>query len=131
MKLNSIHIKLKNKGLRITPQRTAIFKAIIKLNNHPTAENIIDYIKKHHPNIAVGTVYKVLDTLVENGLIAKVKTDRDIMRYDAVLEDHHHLYCAESDRIEDFFSDGLNRMLSDYFVTNAIPQFEIKSPTSK
>ena len=67
-------------------------EAIVKLNNHPTAENVIDYIRKNHPNIATATVYKVLDALVENGLIKKVKTDKDIMRYDAFLVKHHHLY---------------------------------------
>jgi len=52
-------------GLKITPQRLAVLEAIIRLNNHPTADNIIDHIKQNHPNIAVGTVYKTLETLVE------------------------------------------------------------------
>ena len=56
-------------GLKVTPQRVAILEAIITLNNHPTAENIIDFIRKNHPNIATATVYKVLDILVENSLI--------------------------------------------------------------
>ena len=64
-----IRDRLKEKGLKVTPQRVAIFEAILQLNNHPTAENIIDYIKSTHPNIAVGTVYKVLDSLVENNLL--------------------------------------------------------------
>ena len=84
--------KLSDKGLRVTPQRIAVFRAIVQLNNHPTAENIIEYIKDHHPNISVGTVYKVLDSFVENGLIKKVKTERGIMRYDPLPYNHHHLY---------------------------------------
>ena len=84
MKINEIRNKLIEKGLKVTPQRIAILEAIIKLNNHPTAENIIDYIRKNHPNIATATVYKVLDALVANELIKKVKTERDIMRYDAI-----------------------------------------------
>jgi Fur family transcriptional regulator, peroxide stress response regulator len=94
--------QLQAKGLKVTPQRVAIFEAIVKLKNHPTAENVIEYIKTNHPNISVGTVYKVLDSLVENELLKKVKTEKDIMRYDAVLSNHHHLYCAETDRIEDY-----------------------------
>ena len=93
-----IRNKLIEKGLKVTPQRIAILEAIIKLNNHPTAENIIDYIRNNHPNIATATVYKVLDALVSNKLIRKVKTERDVMRYDAVMESHHHLYCSESDQ---------------------------------
>src|SRR4030042_6317011 len=107
MKITEIRNKLIEKGLKVTPQRITILEAIIKLNNHPTAENIIEYIRKNHPNISVATVYKVLDALVANELIKKVKTERDIMRYDAVMENHHHLYCSESNRIEDFFDKEL------------------------
>ncbi len=126
MKTGDIRNELTSKGLRVTPQRVAIMETIIELKNHPTADNIIDFIKKHHPNIAIGTVYKVLDALVENGLINKVKTDRDIMRYDAIVEPHHHLYSAESGRIEDYFNEELNTLLSDYFKKKKIPEFEIK-----
>lgn len=118
--------QLKEKGLRITPQRVAIFEAVVELKNHPAADSIIEYIKKNHPNISVGTVYKVLDSLVENGLLTKVKSERDIMRYDAVMNHHHHLYCCENERIEDFEDPDLDRMLSDYFEKNKIKGFRIE-----
>ena len=122
----SIRDKLQEKGLKVTPQRVAIFDAIVKLRNHPTADNIIDYIGYNHPNISVGTVYKVLDSLVENNLVKKVKTERDIMRYDAIMTNHHHLYCAETDRIEDFVDDKLNHLLTEYFRKNKIKNFNIQ-----
>ncbi len=126
MKVEEISNKLNAKGLKVTPQRIAILEAIIKLNNHPTAENIIEYIRKNHPNIATATVYKVLDALVSNGLIKKVKTEKDIMRYDAIMENHHHLYCSESDRIEDYSDVELNEMLEMYFREKGIPDFKIE-----
>ena len=126
MPAKEIRNKLSAKGLKITPQRIAILDAIEKLNNHPTAENIIDYIRRNHPNIATATVYKVLDALAGNDLIKKVKTDKDIMRYDAITENHHHLYCAESDRIEDYFDTELNEMIGNYFKNKGIPDFEIE-----
>jgi Fur family peroxide stress response transcriptional regulator len=126
MKLNEIIDQLVEKGLKVTPQRIAILEAITTLKNHPTAENIIEYIRKNHPNIATGTVYKVLDALVDHELIKKVKTDRDVMRYDAFLDPHHHLYCMESDRIEDYIDDELNSLLENYFTRKAIPGFKIE-----
>jgi Fur family peroxide stress response transcriptional regulator len=117
--------KLQEKGLKVTPQRVAIYEAIVKLNNHPTAENVIEYIKANHPNISVGTVYKVLDSLVENELLKKVKTEKDIMRYDAVLSNHHHLYCAETDRIEDYEDEKLNQLINNYFKKNTIENFNV------
>jgi Fur family peroxide stress response transcriptional regulator len=118
--------QLKQKGLKITPQRVAIYEAVVKLNNHPTAENIIDHIKKSHPNISVGTVYKVLDSFVEHDLLKKVKTEKDIMRYDPELHHHHHLYCLGTDRIEDFEDASLDRIINEYFEKHKIKGFEIK-----
>jgi Fur family peroxide stress response transcriptional regulator len=126
MKVSDIRIKLSEKGLKVTPQRVAILEAIIKLNNHPTAENVIDYIRENNPNIATATVYKVLDALVLSELIRKVKTERDVMRYDAIMENHHHLYCSDSDRIEDFFDNELNDLIEKYFEKKKIPDFKIE-----
>lgn len=121
-----IRNKLLEKGLKVTPQRMAILEAILILNNHPTAENIIDFIRKNNPNIATATVYKVLDALLENGLIKKVKTEKDIMRYDANIEKHHHLYSTDSDRIEDYSDNELNELLEKYFKKKKIPGFKIE-----
>ena len=126
MKTDEIRNKLIEKGLKVTPQRIAILEAIVKLNYHPTAEKIIEYIRKNHPNIATATVYKVLDALVVSELIQKVKTERDIMRYDALMESHHHLYCSESDRIEDFIDADLDEMIGQYFEKKKIPDFKIE-----
>jgi len=126
MKVEEISSKLVEKGLKVTPQRIAILEAIIKLNNHPTAENIIEYIRKNYPNISVATVYKVLDALVENELVKKVKTEKDFMRYDAIVESHHHIYCSDSDRIEDYFDIELNELLEKYFEKKKIPDFKIE-----
>jgi len=117
---------LKYCGLKVTPQRIAVFDAVINLNNHPTAENIIEFIKTNHPNIATGTIYKTLETLIKCGIIKKVKTDRDVMRYDAIIEKHHHLYCVESERIEDFFDEDLDRIIEEYLKKKKIPNFKIE-----
>ncbi len=126
MRISEIRKNLIQKSLKVTPQRVAILEAVIKLNNHPTADNIIDFVRKSHPHIATATVYKVLDTMVENDLIKKVKTDKDIMRYDAVMEKHHHLYCSETDRIEDYIDDELNRLIEEYFLKKEIPGFQVE-----
>jgi len=124
--IENIRNKFSEKGLKITPQRVVILEAIYKLNNHPTADNIIEYIRESHPNIATGTVYKVLDTLVENGLIKKVTTDKDVMRYDGIIENHHHLYCSECDLIEDYKDEELDELLHNHFKNKNIEGFKIE-----
>ena len=124
--ITTIQHKITDAGLKVTPQRVAILEAIYTLNNHPTAENIIEYIRKKHPNIATGTVYKTLETLVEKGLIKRVKTDRDKMRYDGITKKHHHLYCSECDLIEDYTDEELDKILEDYFAKKRLKGFHIE-----
>lgn len=104
----------------------AILEAVYKLDNHPTAENVTEYIRERHPSIAVGTVYKVLEAFVDKKLILKVHTESDIMRYDGITEKHHHLYCAESNRIADYYDDDINELIRQYFEVKNIPDFEIE-----
>lgn len=118
--------KIADKGLKVTPQRVAILEAICKHNNHPTAENIAEYIKESQPNIAIGTIYKVLDALVENKIIKKITTEADKRRYDGITDHHHHLYCIECDLIEDYVDDELNQLLQEHFKKKNIKGFHIK-----
>ena len=128
MKLSSGQIKqkLKNAGLRATPQRHAILEAVYTLSNHPSTEQVIDYIREPYPGIATGTVYHVLDVLVESGLVQRVKTDKDAMRYDAIMNSHHHIYCARTDRIEDYFDEELDELLQAYFRKKELQDFKIE-----
>ena len=71
-------------------------------------------------------LFRSLDTFVEKGLIKKVKTDKDFMRYELINETHHHLYCLKSDRIEDYYDEELNALLTDYFTRKSIPNFNVE-----
>lgn len=117
---------LTDAGLKVTPQRLAVLEAVHRLENHPTAEHIIEYIRKIHPNVATGTVYKVLDILVEKDIIRKVRTEKDIMRYEGNLSPHHHLYCASCDVIEDYLDPELDQLLKEYFDRKHLPGFTIQ-----
>ncbi|HEX7358618.1 MAG TPA: transcriptional repressor [Ignavibacteriaceae bacterium] len=126
MKKEKHNIGLRDSNLKVTPQRVAVLEALNNLKNHPTADKIKEYVVKNHPNIAVGTIYKTLETFVEKGLVKKVKTEKDVMRYDAILENHHHLYCEDTERIEDFFDEELDNIIENYFRKKKIPNFKVK-----
>lgn len=125
MKIKDYRIELKKNGLRVTPQRLAVCEAVDMLHDHPTAEEVSQFIRKKHPDIATGTVYKTLDTLVEKDIIRRVKTDSGLLRYDAVKDTHHHIYCTHCDRIEDYYDDELTEMIYNYFEKKQIPDFII------
>jgi len=125
----NIRDRLKARGLKVTPQRMRVLEAVYKLNNHPTADAVLKFIRKKDPNISSGTVYKVLETLVENELINRVRTDKGIMRYEGVSDHHHHLYCRECDKIEDYVNEKLDEVLREFFEKNKIDDFSIEDIT--
>ncbi len=125
METSDISRKLREKGLKPTPQRINILAAIEKLGNHPTADKIIDHIRRTNLNISVATVYRVLEVLTENGLIHKVRTENDIMRYDAFLDPHHHIYFMGTDQIEDYSDQELQELLREYFSRKPVPGLDI------
>jgi len=119
-----ISILSENK-IKITPQRIAVLDVIFSINSHPDADQIIKALRTGFPHLAAGTVYKILDLFVEKGIIKKVKTDGGTFRYDHITMNHHHLYCAESDRIEDYYDEELDRLISEYFEKHRLPNFTI------
>jgi Fur family peroxide stress response transcriptional regulator len=126
MKYEQLKEKLAANNLKITPQRIAVLEAVNKLQNHPSTERVIAHIQKSHPNIAIGTVYKILETFAQKGIISKVNTSQEKMRYDAITQKHHHLYSIDDDHIEDYFDEDLNDMLEKYFDQKKIPGFRIQ-----
>jgi Fur family peroxide stress response transcriptional regulator len=126
--MNALEITnlLKENKLKVTPQRVLVWEAFLKAPKHPTADQIIKIVKRKNPNISAGTIYKTLETFAQNNIIKKVKTEKDIMRYDSVTDSHHHLYCAQSDRIEDYYDPELNQMIEQYFRKKEIPDFKLE-----
>jgi Fur family transcriptional regulator, peroxide stress response regulator len=117
--------QIQKSGLKITPQRVAVMQALHKLE-HPRAEDIFRDVSGQMPGISPATVYNTLEALVQRKIIRKVHTDAGIMRYDAICEQHHHLYCSNSDRMGDYFDDELDKMLKEYFRQKKIKGFRIK-----
>jgi Fur family peroxide stress response transcriptional regulator len=118
--------RLNNCGLKITPQRIAVLEVLAKSHDHPTVESILKRVLETIPGISATTIYNALDTFVEKGLVKRVKTDADVMRYELVTAHHHHLYCYDSDRMEDYYDEELDQLLKNYFDRKKIENFIIK-----
>lgn len=124
--VHKIRDHLSKTGLKVTPQRIAVYEAILQTEGHPTAEMVRNHVAQKAPSISLGTVYKTLESFVEKGLIKKIKTEEDVMRYDSVLENHHHLYSKKSNTIADYYDEELNQMIRDYFSKKKISNFKIE-----
>lgn len=113
-------------GLKITPQRMAVLEVLLMSRSHPTAESIHKLVLSSIPGISATTIYNTLDTFVEKGLVKRVQTEADVMRYEPVNEHHHHLYSSASDRMEDYYDPELDQLLKDYFTKKQISNFSIQ-----
>ena len=77
-----------------------ILAAVTELQRHPTAEQVFLEMKKEHPSIAIGTVYKHLNALAEEGLLHRITESGSPDRYDRT-ERHDHLICSRCGKIAD------------------------------
>ena len=89
-------------GLKVTPQRIAIYKELLKTDEHPSAEMLYEKVSKILPNISLDTVNRTLLTLSEIGAATVLEGSGDAKRYDAELEKHQHFKCVKCKRIIDF-----------------------------
>ncbi|MBL8799510.1 MAG: transcriptional repressor [Planctomycetia bacterium] len=97
-------------GLALTPQRLAIYQVLAGDASHPGAEDIYRRIKPGMPSLSLGTVYRTLELFEEHGLISRLHAFSDQSRFDANLDDHHHLVCVRCRRIIDFQDDRLREL---------------------
>jgi len=88
-------------GLKVTPQRLAVFKAIVSRHDHPSAEELYEELKNRIEGISLTTVYRTLASLESVGLVQRVPTLKDKVRYDARVEPHSHFICLKCGRIYD------------------------------
>lgn len=86
---------------RNTIQKDLVLKAVQELKRHLTADEVYEFIKKEHPTIGRGTVYRNLKILVEEGAIRKVEVPDSSDRFDFTLKDHYHVKCVKCGDIFD------------------------------
>lgn len=122
---NNIIRDLRNKGIRITPQRRVILEYMIKTTNHPTVEEIYKDLLPNNPGMSVATVYNNLNVLVKEGFVNEMKFSDVTSRYDFVGEQHHHIVCEKCNHISDFHFNQTNIIVdkaqseTGYKVSNA------------
>ncbi len=102
--------RLKEKGLRVTQQRIAVLEYLSSTPTHPTAEEIGTAVNRAQPTTSRASVYNVLHSLKESGLIEELVFDDAVARYDANLGPHHHFLCTRCGSVHDIPFDALPRL---------------------
>ncbi len=102
--------KCKEYNLKITPQRTAIYKQLNKSKEHPTAEVIFRKLRKTYPHISLDTVNRTLLTFTQIGLIKIVEGQGEPKRFDPDINRHHHFRCMKCNNIIDFYNTSYDKI---------------------
>ncbi len=112
-----------SRGLRMTPQRQTILEELRKAHSHPPADEIYERVRRRLPRISLGTIYRNLEILVEQGMVNKLEYGGFQRRYDGRLERHYHVRCARCGSVEDVEAEQLRQVeqgisrKTDYTIT--------------
>lgn len=114
MHSDSLADHLRDKGLRLTPQRAVIYEILrhVKGHGHLTAQEIFDRARGRLPGLNVATVYRTLEMLHEAGLVDIMERPGSEVRF--ALRDpanrHCHLVCRSCQRVFDIELDEVERL---------------------
>ena len=87
--------------LRSSNQRSLVQEIVETADDHPTAQEVFERARKRIPSISLGTVYRNLQLLVDEGLLSERKVDNRPARYEANRHRHYHICCSQCGALED------------------------------
>ncbi len=93
----------REKGLKLTPQRMAIFNILAAADQHLTVDDIYKKASVEYPMLSPATVYRNMEQMVDAGLLTHLDLGGPSMRYDTNLEEHHHFVCDKCGKVSDVY----------------------------
>ena len=96
---------------RKSRQRETILRLLKNTKSHPTADWVYDRVRKEIPNISLGTVYRNLRKLSQEGIIQKLSFGSSFDRYDADTSFHYHFACRNCGKVYDVVPGRPHRLL--------------------
>ena len=98
--------RFRARGLRVTPQRQAIFRLLHGDASHPTVETLHERARTDMPTISLKTVYQTVHDLESMGEVELIHLGTGSVRVDPNVESaHHHLICTVCGRVRDVLVD--------------------------
>jgi Fe2+ or Zn2+ uptake regulation protein len=95
---------LRARGMRVTPQRVVLHRALRELDRHVTADELLESVADRLPNVSLPTIYATLELLEELGMVRRVQRAGTTL-FDPRTDSHHHLICTSCGSIEDLDSE--------------------------
>jgi len=106
---------LRRKGLKLTRQREEILEAFLKIEEHPSTEDLYKVIKRKNPNIGHATVFRTLKLLTEAGIAREIDLgDRRVRFEHGHGHRHHdHLVCQVCSKLIETVNPEIERLQDD------------------
>ena len=101
IRLNALKKDAREKSFKRSRQRQRILDILHTTGAHPTAAWIYDRLKQEIPDLSMGTVYRNLNILIEQGLVQKIDFGSTFDRFDANMDLHYHFVCERCGSITD------------------------------
>ena len=102
---------LKNKGLRVTPQRQKILSTFLRTEDHVSMEELFFKVRQQDASIGQVTVYRTLKLLCEAGIASAVNFEEGMVRYEPRDRHHHdHLVCEKCGRKIEFINEAIEKL---------------------
>ena len=90
-------------GIRVTHQRLEVFRELAGSEDHPSADCVFRSVRRRVPTVSLDTIYRTLNMLAEEGVIARVGALSDRARFDGNADRHHHFVCTKCGLIRDLY----------------------------
>jgi Fur family peroxide stress response transcriptional regulator len=118
MRLRGMIAALREAGLRVTPQRVAVCRALAESRSHPTAQALFEQLSAQFASqfatFSRATVYNTLETLARVGRAQQLVVAGDgAMHFDSNLAPHAHLVCNRCYRVEDYDDPALAQTVGE------------------
>jgi|SRR5574344_54185 Fur family transcriptional regulator, peroxide stress response regulator len=117
---------IRESGLKATPQRLAIYQAMKDLG-HASADAVEEAIKEKCPSLTVATIYNVLESFVNVGLLVRRYSSNNKMYFDVNTYEHAHLYDVNKHSYADYNDPELIRLIEEYMASKVIPGFNLRN----
>jgi Fe2+ or Zn2+ uptake regulation protein len=92
-------------GLRLTPQRDVLLRALSETTGHPTADDLVKKVRKVLPTVSHATVYRNVQELARAGLIGTLERSGAAVQFEINPEHHHHFMCRHCAQVWDVYLD--------------------------
>lgn len=122
--INAISI-LRDCGVQATPQRIAVVNFILGNSTHPSADQVLENVKKECPTVSRATVYNTLNLLVKKGLLKTQILKEGTVVFDPNNRKHHHFIDVDTGKIYDIPWEALTISGEDSLDEFEVSEFQV------